>query len=95
MNCKQGDLAIITRSVAGNNGKVLTCLRLATTEDLEKTGHREKVKKIPIWVTDAPIKTRYGNFCFAPDSILTPLRGDLSNDEVDTETPIIRETEKC
>ena len=27
MNCKQGDLAIIVRSMAGNEGKIVRCLR--------------------------------------------------------------------
>lgn len=28
MNCKQGDLAVIVRSYAGNEGKIVRCLRL-------------------------------------------------------------------
>ena len=30
LNCKQGDLAIVIRSHAGNEGKIVTCVRLTT-----------------------------------------------------------------
>ena len=39
MNCKQGDIAIVVKSFAGHEGKIVRCIRLAEeTEwiDLEK-----------------------------------------------------------
>ena len=97
MNCKQGDLAIVVRGRNGskspNIGKVLTCIRLATKEELKATFVAEG---IIVWVTDTPIEWALGGTMFmVSDNVIRPLRGDLSNDEVDTETPIIRETEKC
>lgn len=97
MNCKQGDLAIVVRGRNGskspNIGKVLTCIRLATKEELKATFIAEG---IIVWVTDTPIELALGGTMFmVSDNVIRPLRGDLSNDEVDTETPIIRETEKC
>ena len=97
MNCKQGDLAIVVRSVCGNEGKIVRCLKLypAGTDGMDKSLGA-------LWETDGTFKTvMYGTQIdaeltrFAADSRLRPLRGDLSNDEVDTETPIIKETEKC
>ena len=97
MNCKQGDLAIFVRGRDGskslNIGKIMTCIRLATNE--EKRDAIINVGSI-VWVTDRPIKwTLIGDVNLVTDEAIRPLRGDLSNDEVDTETPIIKETEKC
>ena len=97
MNCKQGDLAIFVRGRDGskspNIGKIFTCIRLATKEEIEATFISDG--RI-VWITDTPIKWALGgNMCMVTDEAIRPLRGDLSNDEVDTETPIIRETEKC
>ena len=98
MNCKQGDLAIVVRSYAGNEGKIVKCLKLYPAGSFS-------IPEIygPVW--DVGGEFRRGNpqtgevYTFKhggmPDSFLRPLRGDLSNDEVDTETPIILETEKC
>ncbi len=97
MNCRQGDLAIVVRGRNGskspNIGKVLTCIRLATKEELKATLIAEG---IIVWVTDTPIEWSLGGtMLMVPDNVIRPLRGDLSNDEVYTETPIIKETEKC
>lgn len=97
MNCRQGDLAIVVRGRNGskspNIGKVLTCIRLATKEELKATLIAEG---IIVWVTDTPIEWSLGGtMLMVSDNVIRPLRGDLSSDEVYTETPIIKETEKC
>lgn len=84
MNCKQGDLAFHIGGRLGakspNLGKVLTCIRLAT--DDEKAINYIKRGSV-VWVTDTPIKWRFGRPIYlASDSALRPLRGDLSEDDV-------------
>jgi hypothetical protein len=90
LNCRPGDLAIVVRSVAGNEGLILTCIELLPrgTDDIdEKWG--------PVWLVDRPVKgimknkqgevihTVYGPYM--PDSQMCPLRGDLTEDEVQRE----------
>ena len=95
MNCKQGDIAYVFKSVAGNYGRVVTCLKLhpaGTDNYAEDIGS--------LWETEGLFNTILDDGTveqtkFVPDANLRPLRGDLSNNEVDTETPIIKETEKC
>lgn len=93
MNCRLGDLAYVFRSEAGNYGKVVTCLRLATAADLESEGGRPD--REPCWIVDRelacvvvvhflggscesfPLRTR-----ICPDSILRPL-GRPGEDAID------------
>ena len=97
MNCKQGDLAIVVRGEIDFNlpnvGKILTCLRLATDDDLAVIGCRAS-KNRPIWVTDTKTRWRITGYNYlAVDATLRPLRGDLTNDDIDTQ--INREAETC
>lgn len=93
MNCGQGDLAYVFKSKAGNYGRVVTCLRLAPAEE-----HGLNLKVGLIWLIDQLV------FCIGTDGSLVkipymrdenlrPLRGDLTNDDVDTQ--INREAETC
>lgn len=34
MNCKQGDIALVVRSIAGNEGRVVTCLEIIGNVEL-------------------------------------------------------------
>jgi hypothetical protein len=88
MNCKQGDLAYVFKSQAGNYGRVVTCLKLhpaGSFNFIERLG--------AIWEVDKPMKSVYANGklfetdrFYMADSYLRPLYGDLITDKI--ETPI-------
>jgi hypothetical protein len=82
MRCKQGDLAVFVRSDAGNEGRVVTCVRLAAIGELEMLGWRLDVG--PVWVIDRGVLTNHGRLVpLAADSYLCPLRdpGEDAKDE--------------
>jgi hypothetical protein len=75
VNCKPGDLAIVVRSEADNEGKIVRCIRFVGrfNEDSVNTDY---------WLVDAELKfvrRLSGQFAgtrpYAPDSCLRPLRG--------------------
>lgn len=84
MNCKPGDMALIFRSecVPDNLGKVVTCMRLATSADccgwvIGATGD--------IWVIDRPIvwKNGFGHtvaLTLCPDDCLRPIKPERDED---------------
>ena len=94
LRCRPGDLAIVTGGPAeiGNLGKVLTCLefipRLAVKHGVLLT---DSLLGVPGWRVDTPInwvnpKTRHRTqLPFIRDAALRPLRGDLTQDEVQRE----------
>ena len=80
LNCKQGDVALILRSLAGNEGRVVQCLRLATTAEVRKD-------KMPwrgsVWVTDTLFRVTYGRpTCLYQDAWMRPLRDSDGEDEM-------------
>ena len=80
MNCKPGDLAVIVRSSAGNEGRMVQCLRLATSQELEEANFAP----LPTWVLDQPLPTVLGAVVhMARDEALRPIRdpGDDATDE--------------
>ena len=80
MNCKQGDLAMIVRSCAGNEGRVLKCLRLATARECKADS---VVWSGPVWFTDADIPDTFGETTHLyPDNRLRPLRNSDGEDEI-------------
>jgi hypothetical protein len=82
MNCKQGDLAVFIRSDAGNEGRVVTCVRLTAIEELQLLGWRLDVG--PVWVIDQVVLTTHGRLApLAADSYLFPIRdpGEDAKDE--------------
>lgn len=88
MNCKQGDVAYVFKSKAGNYGKVVTCLRLA-----ERKEHGFIAEAGLVWHVDQLINCirTDGSFVKVPyirDDALRPLRGDLSGDEIEQEQPL-------
>lgn len=91
LNCKQGDLAIIVKSAHGNEGKIVQCLELLVTDRIIDANGKTLfyVGGVrAIWRVDRPI-----TFANAFDSVqvpycsddkLRPLRGDLTDDEIET-----------
>ena len=84
MNCKQGDLAVIVRSVSRNEGRIVRCLRLHSSEmfDLDdkfiNSGPRG-----PRWVIEGNIKSIEGKRLFSvADAQLRPLRDSDGEDEM-------------
>lgn len=82
MNCKQGDIAVVVRSFAGNEGRVLTCLRLASRMECEAE-HLPWWNEDAVWVTDALLRCTFGPATrLYPDSRLRPLRDSDGKDEM-------------
>ena len=76
MNCKPGDLAIVVKSVAGNEGRILTVLRWI--------GHIQGFSGNDWWETDVEVRTLLGGRIAAMrDSFLRPIRpqSDGARDE--------------
>lgn len=96
MNCKQGDLAIVVRSGAGNEAKIVRCLRLATNSELDEAEFTRTGG--PVWVTDSFLfyalkdGTRDGGGPLCRDRCLRPIRdtGDDATDETLTWLPVPR-----
>jgi hypothetical protein len=83
MNCKKGDLAIIVKSMAGNEGKIVTCLEFDPAV-LFVGGI------FPAWRVDRLLPTDQGRLdSWVPAAWLRPIRpGDMED-----ETPTVRELE--
>lgn len=81
MNCKPGDLAIIVRSLAGNEGKIVRCLEGVWSIETMPWGDRASF----MWRTDTVLKSWSGSFdCWIADRQLRPIRdpGDDAKDEM-------------
>ena len=75
MNCKQGDLAIIVRSLAGNEGKIVRCLRPATKGYYTFHG--------PRWRIDRILPDDFGGTIQSvADCALRPIRDQPGTDEM-------------
>lgn len=82
MNCKPGDLAVMVRSFAGNEGKIVRCLRLACEGELIAIGWAMDMG--PVWYIDMPLRANWGLAVpLAIDAFLRPIRdpGDDATDE--------------
>lgn len=75
MNCKQGDLALIVRSAAGNEGKIVRCVELAGSwGGYDGDGMR--------WVTEPPVRGMRGELAYPVlDCNMRPLRDSDGADE--------------
>lgn len=87
MNCRKGDLAIIVKSWAGNEGKIVRCLFI----DAERSGYETLAPggivhpPEPIWIIDQEIPGFDGSLSnYIADSQLRPIRdpGDDATDEM-------------
>ena len=99
MNCKLGDMAIVVSSYYGskspNLGKVVTCLKLRPAgykDSHPDDGAQWEVDRLMAYGFDES-SLLIGHDFFIADIYLSPLRGDLTNDDVDTQ--INREAETC
>ncbi|MDE1866978.1 MAG: hypothetical protein KGI08_04615 [Thaumarchaeota archaeon] len=92
MNCKQGDLAIVVKSTAGNEGKIVTCLKLFNKVPGRTDSHG------PLWETDTALNNFngltgkiVGTTRYIPDSFLRPIKGlDELEDETNKELELVR-----
>jgi len=80
MNCKPGDFAVVVRSDCKNHGRILTVIRLATSDEKFASGYAWNPD--PMWVTDAMLASTYGGpDHFMWDSHLRPIRDSDGTDE--------------
>lgn len=85
MNCKQGDLAVIVYSRAGNEGKIVTCLKLhppgydLTDKEHGPVWEVDRNDLIAVWAGTGAIASTNGNAI--PDSFLRPIKPDETPDE--------------
>ena len=79
MNCKPGDLAVVVRSYAGQEGKIVTCVRYIGPVEFDNgAAHPD------CWRVDPPLY-RAKDRCKADivaDSCLRPIRDTDGEDEV-------------
>lgn len=86
MNCKPGDLAVMVRSLAGSEGAIFTCIRLATSDELDRSSFRTNIG--PVWKISKSLMTDIGiAMPFAADSNLRPIRDNDGTDETLTWAP--------
>jgi len=84
MNCKPGDLAIVVKSWAGNEGKIVRCIKLDTERSFfDNVGPDGVTPPEPIWIIDIHLRGCDGSFSnYIADSQLRPIR-DPGDDAVD------------
>jgi hypothetical protein len=86
-NCKAGDLAVFIKSYAGNEGKIVTCLRIATTQKL--ITDKYTFFDGPVWVLDQEVNIAdidtgeiIDKLPYGLDSYLRPIRDTEGEDEM-------------
>lgn len=80
MNCRPGDLAVVVESMAGNEGRIVTCLRLATAAEVDAANLAPD--RAPYWHIDTEILTVWGSARLAADMQLRPIRDQDGEDEI-------------
>jgi hypothetical protein len=91
--CKQGDMAMIIKSMVGNEGKIVTCIRFvpsALFPILNSAAGQLRAESISCcWEVDRKLPAvgldnRMGTGNVIPDAWLMPIRpGDLNDDSTD------------
>jgi len=80
MNCEKGDLAVIVKSYAGNEGKIVRCLELVTGVSFEMPNG--VIENVPAWKIDQSLTGwRGGKSDRVQDYRLRPLRDNPGTDE--------------
>jgi hypothetical protein len=74
LNCRPGDLAVIVRSTAGNEGKIVRCLQLVMAAGPFGFG--------PRWITDPPVLSSWNRPVPPLDACLRHLRDSDGEDEM-------------
>lgn len=83
LNCRQGEIAIVVRSTSGNEGRVLTCLSLASREEVMEEGFMQGDWLGAVWKTDTRLADNWGyGTTLYPDARLRPIRDSEGEDEV-------------
>ena len=78
MNCKPGDLAVIVRSFAGNEGKIVRCIEVVQSHDFSGLS----VLGGPRWLIDRPVPLLLCGFTrTVADAALRPIRPNDGEDE--------------
>jgi hypothetical protein len=76
LNCKQGDLAVIVRSHAHNEGKIVECVRLIPAPFWA-------IENGPRWIISTPVVDSRGHLIDSiADKCLRPLRDSGGLDEM-------------
>jgi hypothetical protein len=86
MNCKQGDMAVVIRSIAGNEGKIVSCLRFVPAGSfipgtkIKTTGDGWEID-VHIRIADRNTRMILGTAPWAIDCALMPIRDIPGEDE--------------
>jgi hypothetical protein len=82
MNCKPGDLAVVVRSMAGNEGKIVRCVELVGDHKFNEP-NGVVVTFSNTWRIDPPLIGWRGlQSKHAPDEVLRPIRDNNGEDEM-------------
>ena len=84
LNCKAGDLVVQVRSRSANEGRIFTCLRLASLGELQAEGFETSMGAV--WLIDTKISASRGHVVIkqlplALDKWLRPIRDNPGQDE--------------
>ena len=97
MRCRQGDLAVIVRSVAGNEGKIVRCVKFVPDLVLCRPGNTLS-PALPGWRVDPPMWSAHGTLSrHAFDYQLRPIRDNDGEDEIlrVVGKPNVKEKDTC
>lgn len=87
LNCKPMDLAVMVRSDADNEGKIVECIRLATTEEIKAINFASRHG--PVWIISPGLISSHGRLVpMALDAYLHPIRDQPGEDETLTWAPV-------
>ena len=79
VNCEQGDLAVIVRSLSGNDGVLVTCL----ASSVRLCAYPDGDRRVLVWRVDRQLMDYMGHFDnYVPDDQLRPIRDSDGADEM-------------
>ncbi len=87
VNCKQGDLAVIVKSFAGNEGKIVRCVRLLL--NVKQINPEMGIHYSPAWEIESEVTGYLGDVhSVVGDFQLRPIRDSDGQDETLTWQPV-------